>query len=148
MKSFLRWPLITGLVILLMFGLRWLGSPAPDGPAIEWQPFSFQAFKNTDRPVIIDVYADWCVPCIELEHSTFRHPQVLALSRQILPLRIDATKQSELPEPIEAFLDQYEVRGLPTILFFDAQGVERRDLRLEGFETGGDFARRIGALLE
>src|SRR5690606_37352233 len=32
----------------------------------------------TDRPVMLDFYADWCVSCLEMEKFTFSDPEVAA----------------------------------------------------------------------
>ncbi len=135
------------LVVALLFGMRWIRSERQAGPGIDWQPFTIEAFQQADRPVVIDMYADWCMPCVEMEHSTFKHPEVIALMPKVLPLRIDATDQENLPADIEAFMDDYGVFGLPTILFFNDQQEELKELRLLGFETGKGFAKRIASIL-
>src|SRR5690606_19433824 len=39
---------------------------------------------NTNRPVMLDFYADWCVSCIEMEKFTFSDPGVAAQMSQLL----------------------------------------------------------------
>lgn len=74
-----------------------------------------QASKQ-GKSVMVDLYADWCVACKEFERYTFPHPEVVdALSNTVM-VQIDLTAQNA--EDI-AFMRQYDVLGLPTILFFD-----------------------------
>jgi len=117
------------------------------GPSIPWQPY--QPAKLADatqqqRPVLIDVYADWCVPCVELDHVTFRHPKVIARLSQFVTLRIDATR--DLPPEAEALLNKYDVYGVPTVLVFDAHGQERSDLRVNGFVTPEELLEQLKSL--
>src|SRR3546814_20056662 len=50
---------------------------------------------NTNRPVMLDFYADWCVSCIEMEKFTFSDPGVAAQMSQLLLVQADVTKRSE-----------------------------------------------------
>ncbi|MGD8380180.1 MAG: protein-disulfide reductase DsbD, partial [Gammaproteobacteria bacterium] len=43
------------------------------------------------RPVMLDFYADWCISCKEMEHTTFRDPGVQRLMNQAVLLRADVT---------------------------------------------------------
>ena len=112
--------------------------------AIHWQPYTparLEQAKAEGRPVIIDVYADWCVPCIELDRVTFRHPAVAKQLAEFTTLRVDATR--EVPKDAEALLDRYQVFGVPTILIVDAAGREREELRVNGFVPPQEFLARL-----
>jgi thiol:disulfide interchange protein len=63
----------------------------------------------------------------------------------VLPLRIDMTEGTP-PEAV-ALLAAAGVMGVPTVLFFDSAGNEVQALRLDGFEPGEDFLKRLSALL-
>ncbi len=115
------------------------GATASDGPA--WRPYSAKAVTAAARPAVIDFSATWCIPCRELDEKTFSDPRVReALSKREL-WKADMTR-SAAPEVV-ALSDTYRVLGVPTIVFLDASGKEREDLRLVGFEGPDEFLKRL-----
>lgn len=131
--------LVAGVVVAL---------PQPSArAAVEWKPFreaTFHAALKRSAPIVVDVYADWCLPCLELDHVTFRHPDVAAKLSAMTTLRLDATH--ELSEDAEAFIDRHRIYGVPMVLLFDGTGRERRELRVTGFLGPGAFLRRLEQL--
>jgi len=88
------------------------------------------------KPVMLDLYADWCVACKEFEKYTFSDPQVRqALSHSVL---IQANVTANSADDI-ALLKRLNVLGLPTILFFDADGKEHPESRVTGFMDASAF---------
>ncbi len=117
--------------------------PPPVATA-NWVPFSdavLDAARREGRPIIVDIYADWCLPCKELEHVTFRHADVITVLKTMTTLRLDASQ--DLPPEAEAFTNRYHIVGMPTILLFDRSGTERTELRLLGFEGPEEFLARL-----
>jgi thioredoxin:protein disulfide reductase len=111
-----------------------VGSWIVRGPGVDWQPYSeslLEQAREQDKPVIIDFYATWCAPCRELESVTFHNPEVVQRARSMVMIKVDVTRSGN---PLhEHLLRHYGVRGVPTIVFIDAQGRERTDLRLVDF---------------
>ncbi len=119
----------------------------PAAQSLQWMPYTERAFTaalDSGRPIVIDLYADWCIPCVELDHTTFRHPDVIRALAPIATLRVDATR--ELSQDAQALADAHELVGVPTVLFFDRAGNERADLRLTGFEPPEKFLKRLERL--
>ncbi|MFP5261862.1 MAG: cytochrome c biogenesis protein CcdA [Blastocatellia bacterium] len=112
---------------------------------ISWQPFSEQALAAAQREgkgVIIDTFADWCIPCKELDHNTFTDPHVKKESERFVTLKLDLTTADADSEAGRA-KRRFGIRGVPTIIFLDPAGRERADLRLEGFENPAAFLSRM-----
>lgn len=114
---------------------------------IAWEPYSVQRLeqaKADGMPVIIDFTASWCQACGELKHFTFTDPAVVRESERFMRLVLDATTETD--PMVQEALRRHEVVGLPTVIFIDAQGNERRDLRLTGFERANRFLQRMQAV--
>jgi thiol:disulfide interchange protein DsbD len=95
------------------------------------------AAKAAGRPVMLDFYADWCVSCKEMEHQTFTVGDVHnALADSVL-LQADVTKNDD---DDQALLKHFGIFGPPTIAFYGADGVERRNFRVVGFMKAAEFA--------
>jgi thiol:disulfide interchange protein DsbD len=101
------------------------------------------ALKATDRPVMLDFYADWCVSCKEMEHLTFSHPTVQPRMANALLLQADVTDNSA---DARALLKRFGLFGPPGVLFFDKQGREQADARVVGFVPALGFVASLGAV--
>ena len=71
--------------------------------------------REQGQPVMLDLYADWCVACKQFEEQTFSDPQVQQRLLRYHLLRVDVT--DPLP-PQRELLETLKVSGLPAILFF------------------------------
>ncbi|MDM2779618.1 protein-disulfide reductase DsbD [Citrobacter sp. Cpo142] len=92
------------------------------------------------RPVMLDLYADWCVACKEFEKYTFSNPQVQQALGNTVLLQADVTANNALDV---ALLKHLQVLGLPTILFFDADGKEHPEARVTGFMDAATFSAHL-----
>ncbi|WP_284962192.1 protein-disulfide reductase DsbD [Citrobacter portucalensis] len=92
------------------------------------------------RPVMLDLYADWCVACKEFEKYTFSNPQVQQALGNTVLLQADVTANNVQDV---ALLKHLQVLGLPTILFFDAEGKEHPEARVTGFMDAATFSAHL-----
>jgi len=100
--------------------------------------------RAPDKPVMLDVYADWCVACKEFEKYTFTADSVKHNMDKLTLLQADVTQNT--PEQ-KALLSQLQVLGLPTILFFDRQGREIPDSRVTGFMNADEFGGHLQKII-
>lgn len=98
--------------------------------------------KSSQKPVMVDFYADWCVSCKELENSTFSDPLVQKKLKEFTMLQIDVTKNSDEDKKI---LKNFGLFGPPGILFFKS-GAELKSKRLIGFKDANEFLNHLNNL--
>lgn len=100
-----------------------------------------QALANAKgKPVMLDLYADWCVACKEFEKYTFSDPLVQKQLANVVLLQADVTVNNSQDG---ALLKHLQVLGLPTILFFDAEGREQPQARVTGFMNADAFRTHL-----
>ncbi len=107
---------------------------------IRWFTYSEEKLQEAaaqGKPVMIDFYADWCIPCKELDKFTFSNPEVVELSRNFIMLKVDLTSASD-PE-VKRLKKQYQIKGVPTLVFLKPDGNEIPGLRVVGFEEPEKF---------
>ncbi|WP_110455819.1 protein-disulfide reductase DsbD [Shewanella algidipiscicola] len=104
-----------------------------------------EAASAQGQPVMLDLYADWCVACKEFENITFKDSAVQQRLAQMVFLQADVTKMDQLDVEL---LEHYDVLGLPSLLMFDAQGQLRDELRVTGFMKPAAFASHLDLVIE
>ena len=127
-----------------------MGIPEPEhgGEAIAWEhptsQMELEALLTSDSPIMIDVYADWCIPCKEMDKLTFPDGEIVKLSKKFTAIKIDMTKDSGDFE--KYFQQEYSIKGVPSYIFMN-NGHELTSLRSTGYENVADFLKRMqGAL--
>lgn len=95
------------------------------------------------KPVLLDLYADWCVACKEFEHKTFSDPEVRARFNDMVLLQADVTANDDADVDL---LNGLNVLGLPTLIFFDAAGNEVSGQRVTGFMGPAEFLGQLDKL--
>ncbi|MDR2264718.1 MAG: protein-disulfide reductase DsbD [Enterobacter asburiae] len=140
------------LLAAALISVRPLQDWAFGAPAAQTQAhLNFTQIKNVDelntalaqangRPVMLDLYADWCVACKEFEKYTFSDPQVQSALKETVLLQANVTANNAQDK---ALLKQLNVLGLPTILFFNKQGEEQPAARVTGFMDAAAFSAHL-----
>lgn len=112
--------------------------------SIEWENYDLMKIEQAGAegvPVIIDFYADWCIPCLELERRTFTDREVIRQTESFLRMKVDLTHFDS--EEAAELRSRYNIAGVPTILFLDVNGDEVTEARVVGFEAPERFLRRV-----
>jgi thiol:disulfide interchange protein DsbD len=99
------------------------------------------AAKTSNRPVMLDFYADWCVSCKEMERYTFSDPTVMSEMNRFALLQADVTANDEADQAL--MQGRFGLPGPPAMLFFSPAGEELRNFRLVGFKPAAEFAEHL-----
>ena len=111
---------------------------------IAWTAYSEDALARAiaaGRPVLLDFEAEWCLPCREMERTTFRDPAVVRAAAAFATLKVDLTEEDD---PTAALRERFGVAGVPTYVLLGPDGQERR--RLVGFVSPGEMLTALDAI--
>lgn len=134
-----------GIAALLLVAGIAFAIPRNHGEGVQWQKYDASLIaqaKAAGKPVVIDFYADWCLPCKELDEKTFSNAEVIASLDGFVRVKADLTSPEDATT--KALTSEYAILGVPTIVFIDAAGNENKDARLTGFEEPEAFLARVG----
>jgi len=143
--AFFKKTVAIGAIILGTWLIKSESAPAEE---MAWQPYQpdvYESAVTSGKPVIIDFYADWCIPCKEMDKLTFTDPAVVRLSEQFHLLKVDLTSAAS-PKVIQ-LKNQFDIKGVPSILFIDRNGNEISGLRTLGFEKPELFLDKMNKTL-
>ncbi len=122
------------LIIALGTYLLWpVENKSPD-----WLTYSDQAYEaslQSNKKIMLDFYADWCIPCKEYDKLTFTDQRIIDLSKEFDNYKLDLTKT--MSEETERIRNKFEIVGMPTIILIDSQGNEVE--RITGFLNAKNF---------
>jgi thiol:disulfide interchange protein DsbD len=133
-----------GVATLLLAGGIFFAWPKDAGASVTWAKYDSKALAAAaaaKKPVIIDFYADWCLPCKELDEKTFSDEKVAAEMQRFIRVKADLTAPDD--EQTKALTKQYTIYGVPTIVFLDSSGREVTAQRLTGFEPPEKYLERL-----
>lgn len=99
-----------------------------------------EVLRTSDRPVVLDFYADWCASCLEMEQFTFTDSQVVAQMQGWRKVQVDVTKNTQEDR---AFMRRFQLFGPPAMIFFKKDGVEIADARLMGYQSASAFSQHL-----
>jgi len=119
----------------------WAVMPQRAESSIAWRPLdstSLDIARRSGKPAVVDFVADWCIPCKEMEHTTFRDPQVRQQADRFAMFMADITSESE---QVDGLVDRYQVRGVPTLIVFDRSGTEVQ--RFVGYTGPDEMAKAM-----
>jgi len=104
-------------------------------------PAALASHLGNGRPVLVDVYADWCISCKLIEREVFGNPEVQAQLRDFTLIRFDMTQSTREQRQ---WLQQHGLFGPPAILFYAANGQEQAKARIVGEIDAAGFLARLG----
>lgn len=102
-----------------------------------------QALKiaaQQQRPVLLDVYAKWCSPCVALTQQTFPAAKVIPQLNKFTRLKADVTANSAADITL---MQHLQVIGFPSLLFWDPQGKPLPQATIRGFINADNFSHHL-----
>lgn len=88
---------------------------------VEWihddLPAALALAQETGKPVFIDLYADWCGPCVMLSEDYFSRDDYKEVLSQCILLKINVDNNPDLAQ-------RYRAQSIPTLILADASGSE------------------------
>lgn len=109
---------------------------------MEWTKYSPEAMNaafHSGRPILVEFYAAWCGPCMELKTKTFKDAQVIHALEGFERIKVDMSLTHS--DKIQKIAEQYSVVGLPTLIFYDPRGKEQE--RYSGYYPPEAFLKII-----
>ncbi len=158
---------LLGLLLLVYALASWLGalrgesdplrplgqtglaaSPASPAQQHTWttldQPAALEAAlaeaRAAGQPVVVDLYADWCISCKVIERDVLPAVEVRQQLAGFRQIRFDMTAST--PQQ-RALLDRYGLFGPPALLLFGPAGDELSDWRVVGEIDAPELAERL-----
>jgi thiol:disulfide interchange protein DsbD len=119
--------------------------PAASVQALDFRPIAsvaelrlqVQAAAAAHQAVLLDIDADWCTSCKEMQRYTFTDPEVRRQLQSVRLLRANVTANSAEDQ---ALLHEFRIFGPPTIALYDASGHEQQAYRVVGYMKAAPFA--------
>lgn len=103
-----------------------------------------QEIHKSLKPVMVDVYADWCVTCKIIESQVFPDPKVAELLKEFTLIRVDVTAQDVFDKELQKSLGIF---APPALLFFTPAGPELTNKRLVGEISADKLAVQLQTIL-
>ncbi|MFT5207382.1 MAG: thiol:disulfide interchange protein DsbD [Candidatus Omnitrophota bacterium] len=114
---------------------------------VEWQnytPPTFESALSNGKPMLLDFYADWCIPCHEMDQTTYRNSEVIQLLNDFDRIKVDLTDGDDVAT--KAMARKYLIIGMPTTVFIDSEGKEIKDARAIGYVSASNMIQILTSI--
>ena len=95
--------------------------------------------RAANKPILVDVYTDWCGWCHKLDQNVYPDPLVQRAARDFVMVRLNAEGNGQ------DVAEKYQVTGYPTLLFLEPDG--RYLSRIAGYLAAPDLARYMNDIV-
>ncbi|RMG70820.1 MAG: DUF255 domain-containing protein [Nitrospirae bacterium] len=139
---------IVAILMIVVATWSFVSSRTSHKEEIQWRQYSeglLQQARADSKPVVIDFYADWCIPCKELDSITYANQSVIQYDGRVIFVKVDLTNDKS--PFVQRIKKKYHIKGVPTVVFIGKDGKEIEHLRLIGFEGPEGFIKRLDEAL-
>jgi thiol:disulfide interchange protein DsbD len=98
-----------------------------------------KALLQQHPQAMVDIYADWCIPCKVMEKTVFPDPAVQAALAGRALIQVDVTANNEADKQLKA---AFNIINPPTVMFFDS-GIELSSRRVTGEVNAAEFLQHL-----
>jgi protein disulfide-isomerase len=133
---------VAAMIVLLAVTGCFAGAEDPAAPKIQWVqklPDGLRLARESGKPVMLFFTADWCAPCLELKKYVFTDKRVVAASKRLVNVYIDADSDFET-------LIAYKVRGIPAVFFLNPLG--ETIAKYDGDRSAASFVKQMTAVAD
>ena len=112
-------------------------------PVIAWvhgEDEGLKIARAQHRPALLDFYADWCLPCKELERKTFSRAEVARALGRFTLVKVNCTTDDD--PAVAAAKKRWGADTLPTLVLLDADGKVAR--RIDHFVQPEELVKLLG----
>lgn len=109
---------------------------------VHWQTSfeeSIKLSKETGKPILFDIWAEWCSACLEMKDTTWKDKSFADyLNTNFITLKLDYT---DIPENIQDLVQRWGIQGLPAVGFFKAESNfnGKPDILLQGYTSANQL---------
>jgi len=88
---------------------------------------AIEGSEKDGRPILIEFYAKWCLPCLEMEKTVFKDAEVIKELSNFYFVRVDTEKKEKLFCEGQTLstadcIELWEIDGLPAFAILDING--------------------------
>ena len=125
-----------------------VAAPLVAQQSVKWEESYASAVKRAQaekKPILMDLWAEWCPPCQYLRTKVFPTPEAQKALAKFVPLSVMVEFKDRKPiEEGVKLAKRFNLEAYPTLVILDSSGKEIRR-QVGAFPSGADLANWMEA---